>query len=100
MDECLQATRLVNSDASTVREAAAHLARGASTPREAAARIYYYCRDEIRFGYNRRDDIPASEVLCDGYGQCNTKSILLVALLRAASIPAHFHLAQVDNSGA
>ena len=63
MDEYLQATRLVNSDASTVREAAAHLAREASTPREAAARIYYYCRDEIRFGYNRRDDIPASEVL-------------------------------------
>lgn len=30
---------------------------------------YNYVRDEIKFGYNKSDDIPASQVLSDGYGQ-------------------------------
>jgi hypothetical protein len=98
MDEYLQATRLVDLDAPTVQETAARLVQGVSTPREAAVEIYCFVRDEVKFGYNRRDAIPASEVLRDGYGQCNTKSILLVALLRATSIPARFHLAQVDKA--
>ncbi|GAA4816831.1 hypothetical protein GCM10011365_24430 [Marinicella pacifica] len=34
---------------------------------------YQYVRDEVKFGYNKSDDIPASQVLSDGYGQCNTK---------------------------
>ena len=98
MDKYLQATRLVDLDASTVRETAVRLVQGAATPREAAIRVYGFCRDEIKFGYNHRDDIPASKVLRDGYGQCNTKSILLVALLRAVGLPARFHLAQVDKA--
>jgi hypothetical protein len=98
MDEYLQVTRLVDLDALTVWDTAACLSQGAAAPREAAIKIYNFCRDEIKFGYNRRDDIPASEVLRDGYGQCNTKSVLLVTLLRAAGIPARFHLAQVDKA--
>ncbi|MCB1307078.1 MAG: transglutaminase domain-containing protein [Leptospiraceae bacterium] len=53
--------------------------------------IYNFVRDEIFFGYNRRDDIPASEVLKDGYGQCNTKATLLMALLRQNGIPCRLH---------
>lgn len=53
--------------------------------------IYAYVRDEIGFGYNAADDIPASRVLEDGYGQCNTKSTLLMALLRACGVPCRFH---------
>jgi len=49
--------------------------------------VYDYVRNEIKFGYNVRDEIPASEVLADGYGQCNTKGTLLMALLRAVGIP-------------
>ncbi len=48
--------------------------------------VYNFVRDEIKFGYNRTDAIPASEVLADGFGQCNTKGILLMALLRALGI--------------
>ena len=44
--------------------------------------IYNYVRDEILFGYNTDDSIPASTVLADGYGQCNTKGTLFMALLR------------------
>ena len=48
--------------------------------------LYDFVRNEIAFGYNRADNIPASEVLRDGYGQCNTKGTLLMALLRGVGI--------------
>ena len=59
--------------------------------------IYDFVRNEIKFGYNRTDDIPASEVLRDGYGQCNTKSRLLMALLRAVGIPCRIHGFLIDK---
>ena len=43
--------------------------------------IYDFVRDEIAFGYNLADDLPASRVLADGIGQCNTKGTLFMALL-------------------
>ncbi|MGJ8680426.1 transglutaminase-like domain-containing protein [Paraglaciecola sp.] len=52
---------------------------------------YQFVKDEILFGYNKSDDISASEVLSDGYGQCNTKGNLLMALLRGLGIPCRFH---------
>ena len=53
--------------------------------------IYDFVRDEILFGYNVDDNIPASKVLSDGYGQCNTKGTLFMALLRASGIPCRVH---------
>lgn len=53
--------------------------------------IYNYVRDEILFGYNIDDNIPASKVLSDGFGQCNTKGTLFMALLRACNIPCRVH---------
>ncbi len=60
--------------------------------------IYSFVRDEIKFGYNISDDIPATEVLKDGYGQCNTKSTLLMALLRATGIPNRIHGFTIDKA--
>lgn len=59
--------------------------------------IYSFVRDEVPFGYNRTDSIPASEVLRDGYGQCNTKTSLLMALLRATGVPCRVHGATIDK---
>lgn len=58
---------------------------------EKVKQIYNFVRDEIQFGYNTSDDVSASHVLKDGYGQCNTKSTLLMALLRAVGIPNRIH---------
>ncbi len=58
---------------------------------DAIAEVYLFVRDEITFGYNSDDTLNASQVLKDGYGQCNTKGTLLMALLRALAIPARFH---------
>ncbi len=59
--------------------------------------IYLFVRDEILFGYNTDDSIPASKVLCDGYGQCNTKGTLFMALLRASGIPSRIHGFTIDK---
>ncbi len=53
--------------------------------------IYNYVRDDVLFGYNIDDGISASKVLADGYGQCNTKGTLFMALLRACNIPCRVH---------
>ncbi|QFT55940.1 transglutaminase family protein [Microbulbifer sp. EKSA008] len=58
---------------------------------DAIGAIYKFVRDDILFGYNSDDRIPASRVLKDGYGQCNTKGTLLMALLRAVGIPTRIH---------
>lgn len=60
--------------------------------------IYNYVRDEVDFGYNVSDDITATQVLEDGYGQCNTKATLLMALLRATKIPNRIHGFTIDKA--
>ena len=60
--------------------------------------IYNFVRDEIKFGYNVSDYIPASQVLKDGYGQCNTKATLLMTLLRAVGIPNRIHEFTIDKA--
>jgi hypothetical protein len=59
--------------------------------------IYAFVQNEIAFGYNEADDIPASKVLADGYGQCNTKGTLLMALFRKCGIPCRFHAFTIDK---
>ncbi len=60
--------------------------------------IYNFVRDEIKFGYNLSDDVSASKVLNDGYGQCNTKSNLLMALLRVVEVPTRIHGFTIDKA--
>ena len=65
--------------------------------KEKIRQIYEFIRDDIKFGYNIDDAIPASMVLKDGYGQCNTKGILFMALLRAVKVPCRIHGFTVDK---
>ena len=65
---------------------------------EKAIAIYNFVRDEILFGYNVSDHRKASRILKDGYGQCNTKGILLMALFRAAGIPSRIHGFMIDKA--
>lgn len=58
---------------------------------------YNYVRDEIKFGYNTADTIPASKVISDGYGQCNTKGTLFMALLRGLGISCRMHGFLIDK---
>ena len=65
--------------------------------KEKVKEIYNFVRDEIKFGYNKNDNISASQVLKDGYGQCNTKATLLMALLRAVGIQNRIHGFTIDK---
>lgn len=67
------------------------------SPHDRIGAAYDFVRDEIGFGYNAGDALPASQVIADGYGQCNTKTTLLMALLRALGIPCRLHGATVDK---
>jgi transglutaminase-like putative cysteine protease len=60
--------------------------------------VYDFVRDQIAFGYNAHDELPASRVLADGIGQCNTKCSMLMALLRAVGIPCRFHGFTIDKA--
>ena len=65
--------------------------------KEKVTQVYTFVRDEIRFGYNTSDNISASQVLQDSYGQCNTKATLLMALMRAVEIPNRIHGFTIDK---
>lgn len=60
--------------------------------------IYNFVRDEIKFGYNIDDSVTASQVLKDGYGQCNTKGTLFMALLRGVGVPCRVHGFTIDKA--
>lgn len=66
-------------------------------PYDRIGAVYDFVRNEIAFGYNEGDELPASRVLLDGFGQCNTKSTLLMALLRAVGVPCRFHGFTIDK---
>lgn len=59
--------------------------------------IYEFVQNDILFGYNSTDILSAVEVLQDGFGQCNTKATLLMALLRSVNIPCRLHAFNVSK---
>lgn len=85
----LKTTRYIDTDHPTIAKTARRLTASASTDLAKTQALFYFVRDEIKFGFARGFwDNRASEVLSAGVGYCNTKSTLFVALLRASGIPA------------
>lgn len=58
---------------------------------------YNFIKSNIKFGYNSKDTLSASKILQDGFGQCNTKAILFMALLRGLSVACRFHGFTIDK---
>lgn len=98
MKSYLQESKLLDFSNTKIQELINNRKWQELTPVERVKSIYNYVRDEILFGYNVSDDIPASQVLADGFGQCNTKSVLLMALLRANGIPSRIHGFTIDKA--
>lgn len=92
-------TKYINSEHPHIR-AATQIAVGDSTsPVERAIRIHNFVRDRVAFGWSSRFyDQTAAEVLQSGIGYCNTKGTLMVAMLRAAGIPARQHFVDIHAS--
>lgn len=98
MHNYLQETRLVNYRHPSIQQLIADRRWADLSPVEQVKEIYYFVRDDIPFAYNSADDLPASDILKDGYGQCNTKSTLLMALLSAVNIPNRLHGFTIDKA--
>ncbi len=93
----LKETKLLDFTAPSIQDLIIGRGWNQLEEKEKIGAVYDFVRNDIKFGYNEKDDITASEVLRDGYGQCNTKSILLMALLRAVGIPCRIHGFFIDK---
>jgi hypothetical protein len=66
--------------------------------RERAVALHDYVRDTVAFGFNPRFDLgPPEYVLSRHLGHCNPKSLLMVALFRAAGFEAHQHFVAISS---
>ena len=92
------ATPLLDFGHPTLQDLIAQRGWAALPPTERIGAIYDFVRNEIAFGYNTGDELPASQVLADGYGQCNTKGTLFMALLRGTGLPCRFHGFTIDKA--
>ena len=90
--------KLADFDHPLVEQTAARLVADAKTPRESLARIFNYVRDDIAFAFPPDGDfVKASDTIRSGYGQCNTKGTLFLALCKAAGIPARLHFSKITK---
>ena len=87
----LQQTAILDFDHPTIQALVTEKGWRKLTDPEKVKRVYDYVKDEVKFGYNAKDTLSASEILKDGFGQCNTKANLFMALLRAVGIPNRIH---------
>ena len=97
MDRYLKETRMLNYSDERIQRLIKDRKWKNADKFECLKAIYNFVRDEILFGYNVDDSILASQVLSDGYGQCNTKDTLFMALLRACGIPCRVHGFTIDK---
>lgn len=93
----LEETEILNFEHPEIRRVISKLDTSFKSREDKIHAIYDFVRDEIRFGYNKSDDVSASEVLLDGYGQCNTKTSLFMALSRALDIPCKAHFFKINK---
>ncbi|MDU9006469.1 transglutaminase-like domain-containing protein [Sedimentitalea todarodis] len=90
-DRLLATTPILNFDHPSIAQLIEDRGWKALSQHDRIGAVYDFVRNEIAFGYNRADHISAAEVLADGFGQCNTKGTLLMALLRAVSVQCRLH---------
>jgi transglutaminase-like putative cysteine protease len=88
---------LADSDHPKIRQLAFQLTEDAPTDLDKVRNLFFFVRDEIRFGFpSRFDDLKASEIIVEKIGIGNTKTTLFKALLDAAGIPARIHYGVID----
>ena len=101
IEEYLKPTSIIDSDSQPLRQKATELTSGESDPVEKAKRLFYFVRDQIKYtmyvDIEHAENYRASHILQVGEGYCVMKAVLLVALARAAGIPARLAFADLIN---
>jgi transglutaminase-like putative cysteine protease len=81
-----------------VKDTAARLTQAETTLRGKLEQLFHYVRDDIRFAFpDDGDFVKASDTIQLGYGQCNTKATLLLALCNAVGIPVRIHFSLITK---
>jgi hypothetical protein len=84
--------------AKTVREVIRQVVVGNVTEREVAIALHDYVRENVRFGFNKYFDATQPDyTLACGWGHCNPKSRLMVALFRAAGMESYQHFVVIPK---
>lgn len=94
---CLDKTELLDYDDERIRKLISDRGWDSLDTFHKIESVYNFVQNEILFGYNETDLMPASRILAEGIGQCNTKAILLMALLRGVDIPCRLHGFTIDK---
>ncbi len=97
MEKYLNETKLLNYRSNEITTLIAERKWNTLNEFDKIGAIYDYVQNKILLGYNKYDNLAATEVLADGIGQCNTKATLLMALLRAVGIPCRLHGTRVTK---
>jgi transglutaminase-like putative cysteine protease len=98
-NDYLGPTFFIDCDEDIIKNKARELTLNLNGILEKAQRIFYFVRDDIRYNvYSPRpteEYFKASQVLANAEGYCVQKALLLVALARAADIPARLRFAEI-----
>lgn len=97
MKDYLQETRLLDFNHPAIQQLIADRQWQNLSEQQQILQAYNFVRDEIPFGFNVNDTLSASTILQEGLGQCNTKTILFMALLRGLNIPCRLHGFTIDK---
>ncbi len=97
MEEYLKETTLLNYQSQEIKDLIEANKWNDLNDFDKIGAIYDYVQNKILLGYNKYDNLTATQVLSDGIGQCNTKAILLMALLRAVGVPCRLHGTKVTK---
>jgi transglutaminase-like putative cysteine protease len=99
IEKFLKPTPYLDCDTPSVTQKSQEIVQGITAQRDKAIQIFYAVRDGIKYTIYGNRSLPehfrASSILSAGEGYCVQKAILLVALGRAASIPARLRLAAI-----
>jgi RND superfamily putative drug exporter len=95
--QTLARTAFCDHEHPAIRQALAHVSTLAPSgdPTSVAAAAFEFVRDEILYAFGPWG-LPASATLADRRGTCTNKANLLIALLRAAGIPAAYGVMRVN----
>jgi len=92
----LEPTNLIDFNTPIVKQKALELTKDSTSEIEMVQYIYHFVRDEIPYTFTHNLQ-KASDVLKEKVGQCNTKTTLTIALLRAVNIPARYHCGSISK---
>ncbi len=84
--------------AQTISEVIAQVIVESATEREKSIALHDYVREKVKFGFNDRFDAAEPDyTLGFGFGHCNPKSRLLVALFRAVGLESYQHFVAIPK---